>query len=93
MADQQTGYFGWTVARTGESSQPLHRGVVEIGEALDNTRELTTMFFTAREFPESPPFTGGVLDSWPSVAVDAFRICRQELAAVEAFLKQEAGRG
>lgn len=36
-----------------------------------------------------PLYSGGVLDSWPGQAVDAIRICREELEAVRAYLAAE----
>lgn len=45
------------------------------------------MWLQAQQHPESPPFTGGVLDAWPAAAVDAFAILNAENRMIAAFLE------
>ncbi len=41
------------------------------------------------EYRGLPLYTGGVMDAWPGQVVDAIQICRQEVAAVKAYLAAE----
>lgn len=48
------------------------------------------LWTTSQQHPESPPFTGGVLDAWPAYAVDSLGICRQELSMIRMHINREA---
>lgn len=89
-ADQRIGFYGYTPRRAPHAAQPLHRGKVDIEEALASAEPVLSLWFKARRLPEVPAFEGGLLDGWPAWAVDAFGIVRQEEAAVTAYLTGEA---
>lgn len=40
-----------------------------------------------RFFPETAPYSGGVLDAWPAVDVDGFAVCATEELAIDGFLR------
>jgi hypothetical protein len=46
-------------------------------------------WFDARQyFPDgAPPYSGGVLDSWPAVDVDGFALCYGEEQVIDGFLR------
>lgn len=88
------GYFGWTVQARG-APQFRHKGVVDVDEAFEAGREILDAWLACQDWPEAPPFSGGVLDSWPARLSDGIALCRREWAAVQAYLKseREAQRG
>lgn len=57
-------------------------------EALADTEELRMMWHHSRQHPTAPAFSGGVLDSWPAVAVDGFAILDHELLMINAYREQ-----
>lgn len=44
------------------------------------------------EHPETPLYSGGLMDAWPKWAVEAMKLCRQEEAAIRAMLESERQR-
>lgn len=52
-------------------------------------RQVFEAWRATRDMKE-PPFSGGVLDSWPNIMAQGFAICRREYEAVLTLLKQEA---
>jgi hypothetical protein len=96
-ADQRSGFFGYSPAKTksGEkaAAQPLHFEKVDISTARDEVGNLFFLFARSRMFPNVPAFSGGLLDSWPLLYVEAFEICQQEESAVKYFLASEGYSG
>lgn len=89
--DQRNGFFGWAVSeKEGVAAQPLHKGTVDVHEAVVESRDLMQLWSTTQQHPDSPPFTGGVLDAWPAFAVDALAICRLETQRIRSHI--DAGR-
>jgi hypothetical protein len=97
MKDQAAGYFGWDVPRKkGESEQYRCKAVVDIDEVLSDPRVTTVLDVWAevRRYPDSQPFSGGVLTDWPAIAVDGLAVCRQEEHAIDDFIRwKEAEHG
>lgn len=93
------GVFGFTPATQKDKGGPvvpgqfLHRAKVDIDQALEESDELYGLFRRSQAQPTAPAFSGGVLDSWPAVAVDAFAVFKAEESAFRAWLKSEAPRG
>ena len=91
------GFFGYEPAKTksGESAaaQPLHFEKVDIQQALSKVGHMYLMYARARMQPHVPAFSGGLLDSWPAWAVEAFEIAQQEETSVKLFLESEARNG
>ena len=86
------GVVGWTApTKKGQAEQVRNFGQVDIEEALADpiVRGVLERWFDARQyFPDgAPPYSGGVLDSWPAIDVDSFAICYGEEQAIDAFLK------
>lgn len=101
LADQQRiGTFGWTPPplvkdrRSGRvtfadsiPAQPRWRARVNIEQALMEAEGLLLFWHQAARHPTTPAFSGGLLDGWPSWAVDALPIAQQESAAIDLFLE------
>lgn len=87
-ADQRAGGFGWT-----PEGQLLHREVVDLDEALAETAYDTQLFFMQENHPTVPLFSGGLMDAWPSRAVDALAIARTEMQNIRAYRERGAPRG
>lgn len=96
-ADQRSGFFGYSPAqtKTGEAaaSQPLHFQRVDIQRALEEMGAVYSLFARSRMRPNVPAFSGGLLDSWPAWAVEAFEVAQQEETSVKLFLESEARNG
>ena len=76
-AHQGLGFFGFDApAKKGAAEQPRHMKVLDVEEALERSAHALALWLEARKHPDSPPFSGGVLDCWPGWAVDALAICR-----------------
>lgn len=39
-----------------------------------------------QKHPDAQPYSGGMLDAWPALAVDALAIARDEVRIIRAFL-------
>lgn len=83
------GWFGWTAAFEAPP-QLRWEARVDLGVALPAVRDVLQRWWTVLQWPSAPPFSGGVLDAWPARIADGLVICRQEWAAVQAVLTQEA---
>lgn len=70
----------------------LHRHKVDPAHAIAVTADLRRQWYEARQFPNCPPFTGGVLDSWPAIAVDGFAVLNDEMVLINAHIREEAER-
>lgn len=72
---------------------------IDIDEALadEQTNLVLSLWADARHHADAPPFSGGVLDAWPALAVDGFAVCRQEDQAIDDYLRhleqKEGGHG
>lgn len=84
-ADQRAGGFGWTL-----EGQLRHRVQVDLDEALAVSGEAAHLLQRAEAHPTVPLFSGGLLDSWPSYAVDALEVGRDELMHIRAHLEKGA---
>lgn len=71
--------------------QPRHHQRVDPDRAWAETGAALIQWATARAC-KSAPFSGGVLDSWPAWATDAWPVLDAELIAVEARLSYEERR-
>lgn len=58
---------------------------VDVDRALNETKETRMMWHQSQQHPNSPPFAGGVLTDWPSVAVDGFAILNHEMQLIQAY--------
>lgn len=47
----------------------------------------------ASKHHQAPPFSGGVLDAWPALMVDALAVCRAEESAIGDWQSYEAELG
>lgn len=94
-AHQRLGFFGFTVkAGSKAPPQPRHLAVVNIDEALASVGDILDAWRRWVAWPESPPWSGGVLDSWPARMAEGLAICRAEFEAVLAYQRsQEVSRG
>lgn len=92
------GFFGfnggtgmrWVVREGLESAFETVRD--DLSHAFDEVQDVIDAFFRTLNFPESPAFTGGVLDAWPARMVDGLGIARREWQAVQshhAYLERE----
>lgn len=63
--------------------------VVDMPRAVAFSRPALDIWGEARKHPDSPPFSGGVLDAWPAWAVDAMAICRNEEEAIRQYLQSK----
>jgi len=52
--------------------------------------DVLARWWAVLQWPSAPPFSGGVLDAWPARLAEGLVICRQEWAAVQEVLAQEA---
>lgn len=85
-ADQRSGWFGWTApARKGEAPQPRHVAAVDIDEALAAVGDILDAWRACVAWPDAPPFSGGVLDSWPARMAEGLAVCRAEFEAVMMY--------
>lgn len=85
------GFFGWT---HGAPPQPRWMEVLDVEQARRDVAGLMGLWRTAKALPQVSPFTGGLLDGWPAVVVDAFAVLTLEEAAVEAtWQRKEASHG
>ncbi len=91
MRDQEFGFFGFDA--TQDPPQPLHRATIDIDLALFDAGELRLMWHQSRQFPDAPPFGGGVLTDWPAIAVDGFAILNSEQQLVDAYRRHMAPKG
>lgn len=66
-----------------------HRAVVDIDAALDEVGPLLDWWLKSRSVPGVPLFSGGLLDAWPKVAVEALSVCESEWLHVQAALAAE----
>jgi hypothetical protein len=91
------GFFGYSAATSQagrkQPGQPLYKAVVDIDRAIEEAEPLYRLYRVTRMQPNVPAFSGGLLDSWPAVAIEAFEIFRQEEAAVVAHLNSERAHG
>lgn len=56
----------------------------ELGHAFNEVQDVIDAFFQTLDFPESPAFTGGLLDSWPARMVEGLGVARREWTAVQS---------
>lgn len=89
LADQRAGYFGWTPSLEGPP-QFRHRARVDLDAAKSAVGDILGRFWTVLDWPSAPPFSGGVLDAWPSRLADGLAVCRKEWAAIQWMLQSEA---
>jgi len=87
-AHQAHGFFGFTPDSNG--AQPRWHERVDIEAAMAATADVTQAFFAGIAFPESPAFTGGVLDAWPARMVEGLGMARREWRAIQQHLSDEA---
>lgn len=84
------GYFGFTTQRPkkGVKQAPQYRwgGVVDIDEAFHQVADVLEVWRAVSRWPDSPPFTGGVYDEWPSRLAQGISFLRSESQAVVSYL-------
>lgn len=81
-AHQARGFFGFD-----HDKQPRWRGRVNIKEALAESELLRALFWKWMQWPDAPPFAGGVLTDWPAREADALAFARREWRLVQSYLK------
>lgn len=69
-----------------------HHGRVDVDEALEVAAPALQLWEVHSENPSVPLFSGGLMDAWPAWALDALSICREELAAVRAYVADEEAK-
>lgn len=67
-----------------------HKGVVDVQEALEASRDVLAVWREAAQWPDVPPLSGGVWDAWPARLAQGLAVCRREAAAVTAILTEES---
>jgi hypothetical protein len=55
----------------------------DFAHAFDEVQDVIDAFFRTLSFPESQPFSGGVLDAWPARMVDGLGLARREWQAIQ----------
>lgn len=86
---QGRGFFGFSY-----DGNPRWSEQVNIREALAESEGFREAFWKWMQWPESPPFSGGVLTDWPAREADALAFARREWRVVQAYLTSlEAKRG
>lgn len=82
------GGFGFSPPGKEQNAWQFGRwGVVDIEEALRETADLRAAFWRWMQWPDAPPYAGGVLTDWPARESSALAFARREWAAVLAYLK------
>lgn len=77
----------------GSPPQMRWRARVDIDDALNASEEVLSRFWPMLAWPEQAPFSGGVLDAWPSRLTEGLALCRAEWAAVKAAVAAEEKGG
>lgn len=72
--------------------QPRWMEVVDLEEAREVAAVELSYFRACEAHPGVPPFSGGLLDAWPSAMVDALMVLRREAEAIEALDRQSQRR-
>lgn len=69
----------------------MRKLTIDIDEALADpiVDFVMDLWGQARGFLEAPAFSGGVLDSWPALAVECFPMLRNEDSAIDAYLRHQ----
>ena len=65
------------------------RAVVDIEQARRAVGDVLARWWVALSWPESPPFSGGVLDSWPNRLTEGLSICKTEWRAIQSAADAE----
>ena len=96
-AHQGRGFFGFSttgrVVQQGNreiikwETQPRHHEVVDIKEALKESEQFRAAFWRWMQWPDAPPYSGGVLTDWPAQESSALAFAKREWAAVQTYLK------
>lgn len=91
------GFLGYNPGQGGADPQGRH-WVAQLpalthplAEILTAAAPLMSLWDTEQRFPGLPLYSGGLLDSWPAVAVDALAICREEWPYVQAHVAHTKG--
>lgn len=94
------GFFGYNVQAKGPpqprwkgTREEPRRAVVDIDEAHEAVRDILKVWRSTSSWPDAPPFSGGVWDSWPQRMAQGLSFLRNEMKAVSAYLQEEASRG
>ena len=81
------GFFGWT--QTATSPQMRWMAKVNLDAALSSSADVLSRWWTMVQWPDAQPYSGGVLDSWPSRIAEGLALCRTEWRAVQAAVEEE----
>jgi hypothetical protein len=73
--------------KKGEAPQYRWKGVVDIDEAHAAVSDVLSVWREVSRWPDSPPFEGGVWDSWPRRLAQGIAFLKGETAAVVAYLR------
>lgn len=65
---------------------------MDIKRALDEAAPYLELWSVSTQFPGASLYTGGILDAWPGMVVDALGICRDEQAAIQRYHAHERMR-
>ncbi len=62
---------------------------MNLDAALSSSGDILTRWWAMLSWPGVPPYSGGVLDSWPSRVAEGLALCRVEWQAVQAAVSAE----
>ncbi len=62
--------------------------MINIRQAVDESREVLEMWRETQKHPDIPAFSGGLMDAWPALMVDGLAIVRREFQAISLFLRE-----
>lgn len=89
MNDQRVGFFGFNPGSSTSPPQYRWKGRLDIDVAREKVADILERWWAVSAWPEAAPFSGGILDAWPSRLADGLAICRSEWAAIQLFLRWE----
>lgn len=71
--------------------EPRHNAVVNITDALRFAGPFLDLWRLSSQHPGVPLWSGGLMDSWPAVAVDALGVLKAEWEAIKELMEVERG--
>lgn len=89
-AHQRNGFFGFTLQARGKTLEAVPgrwEVKVDLHEAMAEVGDIFEAWLASRAWPNVPPFSGGMLDAWPNRLREGLAVCREEWAAVMAYVR------
>ena len=84
-ADQSFGKFGFHV--TAKGPQFRWTGKVDLAQAHAAVEDILTVWASVSQWPNAPPFAGGVFDDWPRRLSQGIAFLKAESAVIVAYLR------